>query len=136
MAGVVIGGVLQGGQWVSGVVLAVVGWLMFSLGGLVGVLGVIHLGRARTAFPRPLEETRLVTSGIYGWVRHPLYSSVLAASVGWGIIWASVTALTLAGVLAVFLDAKARREERWLKEVFPEYANYSKRVRRLVPGVY
>lgn len=39
-------------------------------------------------------------------------------------------------VLAVFFDAKARREETWLRQQFPEYANYQLRVRRFLPGIY
>ena len=135
MVGVVVAGPLWGGRWVSDAGFAV-GWLFLVAGGVIGVLGVVHLGRARTAFPRPLAEARLVTSGAYGWVRHPLYCSVLIASIGWGLIWSSVWAVVLTGVLAVFLDAKARREERWLRGEFPEYADYAKRVRRLLPGVY
>jgi protein-S-isoprenylcysteine O-methyltransferase Ste14 len=52
------------------------------------------------------------------------------------LIWGSGLALVLAAVLAVFLDAKARREEAWLKEVYPEYTIYAQQVKRLVPGVY
>jgi protein-S-isoprenylcysteine O-methyltransferase Ste14 len=39
-------------------------------------------------------------------------------------------------VLALFLDAKARREERWLRRQFPDYADYELKVRRFIPGVY
>jgi len=39
-------------------------------------------------------------------------------------------------LLCVILDAKARLEERWLKEKFPDYTDYTKRVRRFVPWVY
>ena len=39
-------------------------------------------------------------------------------------------------VLFVFLDLKSRREERLLIERFPEYVDYPRRVRKLVPFVY
>jgi protein-S-isoprenylcysteine O-methyltransferase Ste14 len=39
-------------------------------------------------------------------------------------------------LLTLFLDAKARYEERWLLRQFPEYAGYSERVRRFVPLIY
>jgi protein-S-isoprenylcysteine O-methyltransferase Ste14 len=39
-------------------------------------------------------------------------------------------------VLALFFDAKARREERWLRQRFSEYARYEARVRRFLPWVY
>jgi protein-S-isoprenylcysteine O-methyltransferase Ste14 len=42
----------------------------------------------------------------------------------------------LALLQAVLLDAKARREERWLREKFPDYDRYAEKVCRLIPGLY
>ncbi len=38
--------------------------------------------------------------------------------------------------LAPLLDARAQREERWLRQQFPEYAAYQQRVRRFIPWIY
>jgi len=38
--------------------------------------------------------------------------------------------------LFIFFDLKSRREERWLREAYPEYGDYQKRVKKLVPWVY
>ena len=38
--------------------------------------------------------------------------------------------------LAVFFDIKSRREEVWLAEHFPDYADYQRRVRKLIPFIY
>jgi protein-S-isoprenylcysteine O-methyltransferase Ste14 len=38
--------------------------------------------------------------------------------------------------LGPLLDAKARREERWLRRQFPDYARYEQRVRRYMPWIY
>jgi protein-S-isoprenylcysteine O-methyltransferase Ste14 len=78
----------------------------------------------------------MVQSGIYSWMRHPLYTSVICGTLGWSLIWQSWPALAASLVLALLLDAKARHEERWLRQQFPEYAKYEKRVRRFIPGVY
>jgi protein-S-isoprenylcysteine O-methyltransferase Ste14 len=69
-------------------------------------------------------------------VRHPLYASVILLAATWALFWESSPALAVGGVLAVFLDLKARREERWLREKFAEYAAYQRRVKRLIPWVY
>jgi protein-S-isoprenylcysteine O-methyltransferase Ste14 len=42
----------------------------------------------------------------------------------------------VAVTLAVYLDAKARREERWLREHYAGYAEYARRVNRLIPYLY
>jgi protein-S-isoprenylcysteine O-methyltransferase Ste14 len=35
-----------------------------------------------------------------------------------------------------FFDAKARHEERWLRQKFPAYAAYAQQVRRFIPWLY
>jgi protein-S-isoprenylcysteine O-methyltransferase Ste14 len=50
--------------------------------------------------------------------------------------WQSEPALVAAMVLAWALDRKARLEERWLRERFPEYEDYMRRVRRFLPWIY
>lgn len=109
---------------------------LFVIGAVLGVLGVRHLGRNRTPYPQPLAEAQLVTAGVYGWVRHPLYASLIYAGLGWAGIWHSTPALVIAVINLFFFDAKARCEERWLREKFPEYADYARRVKRFVPCVY
>ena len=112
------------------------GQALLVLGAVMGIAGVLLLGRNRTPFPKPRDDSRLVQTGIYGLVRHPLYASLIFVSFGWGLIQQSWPALAAALALAVFFNAKALREERWLREKFPEYAEYEKRVRRFVPWIY
>ena len=94
---------------------------------------VIVLGRNRTPYPQPREGSELVQHGVYAQVRHPLYTSVILASLRWSLIWQSWPAFIAALVLIPFFHAKARREELWLREQFPGYADYERRVPRFVP---
>jgi protein-S-isoprenylcysteine O-methyltransferase Ste14 len=66
-------------------------------------------------------------------VRHPLYASVIALGFGWALLWRSGPALALAVAQTVFFHAKARFEERLLRERFAEYADYARRVPRFLP---
>jgi protein-S-isoprenylcysteine O-methyltransferase Ste14 len=147
----------RGGLWVLGqstLILAVLGlsvwfhsertnrWVLscgaifLAVGCGCGIAGVASLGRNVTPFPRPMASTRLVQHGIYRRVRHPLYTAVFGVSVGWALFWQSWPALLAALGLASFLDAKARREERWLRQQFPEYDQYARHTRRFIPWVY
>ena len=113
-----------------------VGLAMIVCGFVVGALGMLGLRENLTAVPRPVEGGRLIETGVYGLVRHPIYSGIIVAAVGWGLITASLPALALAAGLGVFFDLKSRREEVWLVAAYPSYPDYRRRVRKLVPLVY
>jgi len=132
---VMAGGIFYRNHWHS-ILLTWCGALLRLISAVCGLAGAMGLGRSLTPFPKPLPRTRLVQTGIYRSMRHPLYVAVFCASVGGALFSASWPALLVALVLAPLLDAKARREERWLRQQFPEYASYERRVRRFIPLVY
>lgn len=120
------------GRWV----LLVVGLGLLGFGALVGMAGVRDLGASLTAVPRPKSGARMVDRGIYRRIRHPLYLAVVAVALGWSLAMASPAAVVAAVALAIWLDAKSRREEGWLIEAYEGYAAYRRRTARFVPGVY
>jgi protein-S-isoprenylcysteine O-methyltransferase Ste14 len=110
--------------------------LLLTIGAAAGIAGVLALGRSRTPFPKPRSDSQLVQTGVYSLVRHPLYGSLIMLSFGWACLWGSGLGAVLAVIQALFLDAKAQREERWLHQRFPDYAAYAAKVRRFIPWVY
>ncbi len=135
LCAVVAGGILARNQWHS-LTSTLCGTFLLLLGAGCGLAGTISLGRNLTPFPKPLVSTRLVQTGIYRILRHPLYTAVFCGSVGWALLWGSGAALLAAVALGRLFDAKARKEERWLREQFPEYSGYQQRVRRFIPWLY
>jgi protein-S-isoprenylcysteine O-methyltransferase Ste14 len=135
MLAVVILGVTQRGTWHSDAGFGF-GAVCFVLGAATGIWGVRSLGRSRTPNPTPKADAELVQQGIYRRLRHPLYSSVMLASLGWALLWASTAAIVMTVVLCVFFDAKARLEEQLMQARFPEYAAYRQRTWRFLPGLY
>jgi hypothetical protein len=93
--------------------------LIAVAGVLLVVLGVLAVGRSFTPLPRPRARTRLRQGGIFGLVRHPVYGGVILIGLGWSLADAPLGLLPSA-LLAVLFDLKARREEAWLIERFPE----------------
>lgn len=125
------------GSWQLGTLTTrIAAAVLLVVGAGFGLGGVRDLGAARTSLPKPLPGAPLVQSGIYAWVRHPLYASLIWLGVGWALLFMSIPALAFAIAQWVFLDLKARREERWLRETFPGYAGYAVRVKRFIPHVY
>jgi protein-S-isoprenylcysteine O-methyltransferase Ste14 len=116
-------------RWGSLLVLAIVALLL-------GGLGAVHIRDYLTPLPYPVDHNRLVRHGAYAIVRHPLYSSQLLAALGWTIFTVSLSHLAVLIFGFLFFDYKASKEERWLQERHPEYANYARRVRKLIPWVY
>jgi len=113
--------------------MVIPGAALLLIGMAVSLAGAMALGRNLTPFPKPAAQARLVRHGIYAKIRHPLYTSVILGAIGWALIWESWPALTVAAALIPFFHAKTRHEERWLREKFPEYADYERRVPRFIP---
>jgi protein-S-isoprenylcysteine O-methyltransferase Ste14 len=112
------------------------GGALICAGALLAFFGAFNLGRNLTPLPHPKDDARLVETGAYRLVRHPIYGAIILMAYGWGLYVQSWLTLAYATLLCVFLDLKSRREEHWLKEKFPGYVEYSKRVRKLIPFLY
>ena len=134
LAAIFLGGFV-GPAWAGPllVVTIVAGAVLMGAGALESVLGVRELGRNLTPFPRPRGDAVLVEHGIYRHVRHPIYGGLILGSLGWALAMASLLALAGACVLAAFFTLKARREEAWLRERFPDYGDYAARTRLFLP---
>lgn len=112
------------------------GVLTMIAGAAIGLAGAVALGHNLTPLPHPRDESRLVRSGIYARIRHPLYTSVTLAALGWALAWQSWPAGLAALCLAPFFAAKARREERWLRAKFPEYDEYARQTPGFLPRLF
>jgi protein-S-isoprenylcysteine O-methyltransferase Ste14 len=115
---------------------SVAGAALIGTGGLLAIRGVVDLGANLTVFPKPREHGRLVDTGAYRLVRHPIYGGLILGATGWGLATASPAALGGALVLAAFFDLKSRREEAWLSEQLEGYPAYRRRTRRLLPWLW
>jgi protein-S-isoprenylcysteine O-methyltransferase Ste14 len=79
----------------------------------------------------------LVTSGVYGLIRHPSYLGLLVNSLGWGLAFRSGVGVLLAALMIPPLRARIRAEERLLRTEFgAEYDAYRARTSQLIPGLY
>ncbi len=116
--------------------LQIAGVALIVLGAGTLMAAMLTLGSSLTPFPKPRRRAQLITHGVFRYVRHPIYSGLISASIGWALVWLSVAGLLYSALVLVFFDRKARREEAWLTERFPDYAMYMRRVRRFLPGVY
>ncbi|GAB4340970.1 MAG: isoprenylcysteine carboxylmethyltransferase family protein [Calditrichia bacterium] len=112
--------------------------ILVSAGLLLRWTAFISLHRYFTSNVTILEEHQLIQHGVYGIIRHPAYAGSLLSFLGLGIYfcsWVSLLVIFLP-ILAVFLK-RIQTEEAALREAFGKgYEDYSRRTRRLLPGVY
>ena len=83
------------------------------------------------------RHQRVISSGPYAFVRHPMYSGVMLYFLGIPLLLGSWWGVALAPVFTLLFAIRAHIEERALIEGLPGYADYAERVRyRLVPGLW
>ena len=97
---------------------------------ILGALTLSFLGRSFSVMP---EARRLVTSGPYSIVRHPLYLFELLGVVGILLQVRSLPGVLLLGLIVVLQIARARWEEAVLDRAIPEFAAYRRQVPFLIP---
>jgi len=79
---------------------------------------------------------KLVTTGIYGRVRHPQYLGFLLLTLGMNILWVTISTLLLWPVLAILYYRLAKKEDKQLEERFgEEYRKYELNVPMLIPRI-
>jgi protein-S-isoprenylcysteine O-methyltransferase Ste14 len=114
-----------------------VGFLLYSIGGVLRLAPVFVLGRRFSGLVAIQPGHRLVTTGLYGVIRHPSYLGLFVLTLGWGLAFRSAVGVAIAVMMLIVLLARIEAEERLLNETFgAEYDAYRSRTWRLVPYVY
>jgi len=113
-----------------------IGQILFYLGIAIAIWAAILLGPNLTPLPKPKQNGELIRTGLYRFVRHPIYFGVILVCFGWVGIEQTLYTLVLAFILLIFFDLKSRQEEIWLTEKFSEYAEYKMTTKKLIPFVY
>jgi protein-S-isoprenylcysteine O-methyltransferase Ste14 len=106
--------------------------VLVGLGSAGSFLVLWWLGKSFSIMP---EARHLVTTGPYGYVRHPLYGVEIVTLLGTALQFAQPWAALIAGSVVPLLLIRSIYEERVLSEAYPEYAAYRARTKRFIPGV-
>jgi protein-S-isoprenylcysteine O-methyltransferase Ste14 len=123
----------QAHDWAAGLglVLATAGWLLITLAFRENAFA------ASIVTPQDDRGQRVVDSGVYRIVRHPIYCGVIAALIGIAL-WLQSTAAAVASIIPITLVVlRIVVEETFLRERLAGYVQYMERIRyRLLPGIW
>jgi len=105
--------------------------LFISISGLLGLSW-----HSFSVFPEPKKTGRFISSGIYRFIRHPMYAGILIIS--FVLVWEYYSIWRLATwiILGFVFVLKIQREEQLLEASFPEYEAYKQNTNRLIPFIW
>jgi protein-S-isoprenylcysteine O-methyltransferase Ste14 len=113
------------------------GVVLYTVGGALRLWPVFVLGNRFSGLVAIQPGHTLVTSGVYGVIRHPSYLGLLVNSLGWALAFRSGVGILLTALTIPPLLARIRAEEKLLGTHFgDEYDAYRARTWRLIPGLY
>lgn len=119
------------------IAMIVVGLVLMVIGAIVNIAGRFKLGKNWSDNIKIYLGHSLVSDGVYAWVRHPLYASLIWMFYGSALVysnWLAFLANSLIFVPAMYFRAK--QEEKMLVQEFPEYVNYKKKVSMFFPKFF
>ena len=105
------------------------GFIIIIFASIIMFLAIKELGSNLSPFPRPIANGNLITSGIYSFIRHPMYYSLILISFGVFIIKLSFYYLFLTTSLTLVIKFKIILEEHYLNNKFKNYLFYKDKVK-------
>jgi len=118
----------------EGLAIGLTGTIITLLGLGFAVWARVHLGKYWSGLPAIRVDHKLIRTGPYSLVRHPIYTGILFAIVGTAIIFGEPLGLIVFFLILVIYLWKIRVEEKYLQDEFGEdYARYKKEIPALIP---
>ena len=113
------------------------GVVLFAVGGALRLWPVVVLGPRFSGLVAIQQGHTLMTSGVYGVIRHPSYLGLLVMTFGWVLAFRSIVGVAMTACFIPPLVARIRAEEAMLRSQFgEEFDANCARTSRLIPGIY
>lgn len=100
------------------------------------IFSISQLNKNLSPFPSPKTDSSLVTSGLFKYIRHPIYISILLGIMIWSLYQHSLYQLIISFVLLIVFYFKSKYEEQQLLKRFPEYKSYMSKTGRFLPRIF
>ena len=110
-------------------IFSFLGFIIIIIGSIIMLLAIKDLGSNLSPLPRPIANGKLITSGVYRFLLHPMYYSLILISFGVFIIKLSFYYLCLTISLILVIKFKIILEEQYLNKKFKNYLFYKEKVK-------
>ena len=105
------------------------GTLFVLIGLIIIILSLKDLKRSVSPMPKPIDNSKLIKSGIYSITRHPMYYSLIMISIGFLLKTLTLYNLLLTIFLSLIVKIKIGIEEKYLIKKYKNYKSYKERLR-------
>lgn len=104
-------------------------------GMLICGIAILQLNKNLTTFPSPVQGGRLITTGMFKYVRHPIYSGLIVSFSAFAGYNGSLGKLLVTLLIVILLYFKSRYEENRLENAYPDYPVYRQHTGRFFPRI-
>ena len=106
-------------------------------GVFLAISGILGLNwHSFSVFPEPGKKSRLIKTGIFAFIRHPIYAGIIIIIGTLVLQFWSIPRLLVSLLLFGIFILKIKMEERLLLKKFPEYSDYQNSTNRLIPFIW
>lgn len=110
--------------------------ILFIASAIIGVTAIINMKISNlNIMPELKDNHKLATNGIYKYIRHPMYTSVILLCLGF--LLTEITTVNIIAMLILTIDLflKSRLEEKLLEQRFNNYKDYKNNTYRFLPFI-
>lgn len=105
------------------------------IGIIIILIALLQLNKNLSPFPTPKSTSQLITTGLYKFIRHPIYTGIMLTLLGYSLYTESGYKFLITLLLYILFSLKSRYEEKRLHIVFKNYADYKKHTGRFLPKI-
>jgi len=104
-------------------------------GVLILLLALLQLNTNLSPFPTPKSNSQLIQTGLYKYIRHPIYTGILVMLFGYGFYVNSAFKIVITLILLILFFFKSSYEEERLLSKYHNYIEYRKKTGRFSPKI-
>ncbi len=107
-----------------------------AIGGLFLVMAAfLQLNKNLTMLPTPVKNATLITTGVFKYMRHPIYTGIFLIALGYAMVEYNFDQLMIALMILLLFEIKSNYEEKKLTEHFPDYPVYKSKTNKFFPFI-